>query len=591
MLSPFSFYNENIDKYDKQLKDLGNKLLLVSILRLSSFLAACWFIYRVVLHSTPATIIAATIFIIIFVISLRLSLNLQDIKRLKEKLLYINHNEVAIRNGTTNRFDNGSVYLNPLNYSGDLDIFGSGSLFELLNRTTTKHGSDKLGLALQQSSPTSAGIIQMQDAIRQLSGQPGIQQELIAQGLLNTEKEGTLNDITLWLQEPNRMLHRKWLQVARFLIPLYNIGAFYYYLDSDNTGPLLIGFLIAWIIIGIFSKYTLSQHKLITKKQAILDQYASILKAFSAAETGSSEVLEGTKQLAGNADKGIHQLARLSGLFDQRLNLIVFAVLNGFLLYDIQCMLGLEKWKSAHKLQFDSWIETVAKIELLNSLAIFSFNNYGYVYPLVHDRMEIEAVKLSHPLIRADLNVANDLKFGDNEKLIILTGSNMSGKTTFLRTLGVNLVLAQCGAPVNAQRFVFKPMCILSSIRVGDSLQENTSYFMAELKKLRAIIEVLDTGIPAIVLIDEILRGTNSDDKTHGSEMFIRKLVKFNCLTLFATHDLSLSVLEQVLDGQAKNYCFESVIEDGQLLFDYKLQRGVARNKNASFLMTKMGII
>jgi DNA mismatch repair ATPase MutS len=167
----------------------------------------------------------------------------------------------------------------------------------------------------------------------------------------------------------------------------------------------------------------------------------------------------------------------------------------------------------------------------------------------------------------------------------------MSGKTTFLRTLGVNLVLAQCGAPVNATEFRFRPMKILSSIRVGDSLQENTSYFMAELKKLRAIIDTLETGEPALVLIDEILRGTNSDDKTHGSEEFIRKLIGFNCLTLFATHDLSLSVLENELAGQVDNYCFESVIKDGELLFDYTLQRGVARNKNASFLMKKMGII
>jgi DNA mismatch repair ATPase MutS len=233
----------------------------------------------------------------------------------------------------------------------------------------------------------------------------------------------------------------------------------------------------------------------------------------------------------------------------------------------------------------------VGEIELLTSMSAFAFNNSGYTYPLLHESMQLTAHDVAHPLIPANVSVPNSIVVGDQEKLVILTGSNMSGKTTFLRTLGVNLVLAQCGAPVNARHFSFRPMAILSSIRVGDSLQENTSYFMAELKKLHRIIEVLQTGQPALVLIDEILRGTNSDDKTHGSEQFIRKLINFNCLTLFATHDLSLSVLENELTGRVSNYCFESIISQGELLFDYSLQRGVARNKNASFLMEKMGII
>jgi DNA mismatch repair ATPase MutS len=167
----------------------------------------------------------------------------------------------------------------------------------------------------------------------------------------------------------------------------------------------------------------------------------------------------------------------------------------------------------------------------------------------------------------------------------------MSGKSTFLRTIGVNVLLAQCGAPVCATSFECTPVTILSSIRISDSLQEHTSYFMAELKRLKLIIDVLDTLQPSLVLIDEVLRGTNSNDKTHGSEALIRKLVDSNALTLFASHDLSLSTLEHELAGLLSNYCFESRIENGELLFDYKLHPGVARNKNATFLMEKMGII
>ncbi|HMH31448.1 MAG TPA: hypothetical protein VK543_00370, partial [Puia sp.] len=171
------------------------------------------------------------------------------------------------------------------------------------------------------------------------------------------------------------------------------------------------------------------------------------------------------------------------------------------------------------------------------------------------------------------------------------TGSNMSGKTTFLRTIGVNLLLAQIGACVCAASFRFVPMSILSSIRISDSLQEHTSYFMAELKRLHQIVLELQKGKPALVLIDEILRGTNSEDKTHGSEQFIRKLLQYDCLVLFATHDLTLSKLEQAFPGTIANHCFESSIRQDELFFDYKLQTGVAKNKNASFLMKKMQII
>jgi DNA mismatch repair ATPase MutS len=223
-----------------------------------------------------------------------------------------------------------------------------------------------------------------------------------------------------------------------------------------------------------------------------------------------------------------------------------------------------------------------------------TFNHPAWIWPVVNgnDGLSITGKALAHPLIPALENVANDFSIGKAEKLILVTGSNMSGKTTFLRTVGVNLILAQCGAPVSAASFAFTPMHILSSIRVSDSLQEHTSYFMAELKRLKHIITFLQQeSTPALVLIDEILRGTNSEDKTFGSEQFIKKLLQYNCLTMFATHDLSLGQLETALPGQLNNYCFESIIRDGELIFDYTLQRGIAKNKNASFLMEKMAII
>ena len=297
---------------------------------------------------------------------------------------------------------------------------------------------------------------------------------------------------------------------------------------------------------------------LIGKKQAILDQYAAILSAFNKMESRDSELLQELQTGTGKAHRAIRKLSQLSAFFDQRLNVLVNIFLNSLILYDLQCMAALEKWKEINKAAFPGWIDAVGSIECLNSLAAFAYNNPDYVYPapVTGDRLLIQAEKMAHPLIAAKERVTNDFVIGRDNRLVLVTGSNMSGKTTFLRTMGVNVLLAQCGAPVCAASFSFTPLQLLTSLRVSDSLQEHTSYFMAELKKLQQIIHRLHSGQPALVLIDEILRGTNSEDKTYGSEQFIRKLLRYHCLSLFASHDLSLGKLEEEMPGVDQQLLF-----------------------------------
>jgi DNA mismatch repair ATPase MutS len=436
-------------------------------------------------------------------------------------------------------------------------------------------------------------IEQQQQAIQSLSTQKELRQLLTAHGLLNEEKEGTLNDISGWLQQPPVLLNKRWIQWLRWLVPVYSSIAIFYWLLTNNYQWLIPAALLCWLINGPFFKQITQQHNLLGKKQSILDQYAAILSNFSKADAGNSLQLQKEKAIALEAHQSVKKLSRLSYMFDQRLNLAIGFLANSLFLFDIQCLWALEKWKQQHKDRFPDWSRCVGTIEALNSLATFAFNYPQYKYPVVAtNNISIAATQMAHPLIPVKESVANDATFGINEQLVLVTGSNMSGKTTFLRTLGVNLILAQCGAPVCAATFVFTPMVIRSSIRVSDSLQEHTSYFMAELKRLQQIIHYLQQQTaPVLILIDEILRGTNSEDKTHGSEQFIKKLLQYRCLTLFATHDLTLSRLEDELPGKVNNYCFESTISNGDLLFDYKLQRGVAKNKNASFLMEKMEII
>jgi hypothetical protein len=592
MSSLLVFYTERISYYQVQISKIKQRINFFSICRLLGFIGFAACTYLCARDFSNLLLAAAIALFIVFILLVRTSLRLKDQQLLSEKLLFINTNELGVLKNQASRFDDGLSFLTHESYLDDLDIFGQGSVFHLLNRTTTSHGKTQLAALLSNSLSLKKDIEEYQEAVKILSPQIEQRQLLTANGLLHGEEKGNLHGITEWLQTHSQLHHKLWLKVVRIILPVYNTVFAVYYLATDHVQPLLAGIACSLILVYIYIKYINQQHNLVSKKQEILDQYAAILKIFSSVNVSGSKKLKQLQAETTAAHQAIKGLSRLAAFFDQRQNLVVGFLFNMLFMYDVQCLLALENWKEKYKVHFEDWIACVGDIEYLNSLACFAFNNPGYIYPVVEEeKLFIEATQMAHPLIPAEESIQNDFEIGNKDTLQLITGSNMSGKTTFLRTIGVNLLLAQCGAPVCAVYFSFSPMKILTSIRVSDSLQEHTSYFMAELKRLQQIILQLQNGLPALVLIDEILRGTNSEDKTHGSEQFIRKLLQYRCVALFATHDLSLSKLENEFPGTISNYCFESVIEQDELNFDYKLQQGVAKNKNASFLMKKMDII
>lgn len=592
MQQPSFSYQQAREKYQTKIKYLQQRIVMISMARLAVFLVAAFAIYFLISGGDSYWIAILAIAVVLFVYLLKASTRLHSQKRLAAQLLFININELDILEGKPNKFDNGETADITSIYSADLDIFGEGSLYHFLNRTTTSQGSERLAQLLCDPHYNAHTITAWQEAVKKLADQTDLRHLVIASGLLKEKNEGSVEEITRWISDSSRMTNKRLINVIRFVLPLVNIAALLFYLDTDNPVPLGSGILLSWLIIGLNGKYIHRQHTMIGRKQHLLDQFADILSAFSKADAGKSQMINDLLRTATGGKHAIKQLSKLTNLFDQRLNLLVNVFLNSFFLYDIHCMLALERWKAENAERFAAWMQAVAEIETLISIAGFAFNHPGYTYPQVKEGTPfIKARNMSHPLIPDQEAVRNDFSIGDEGRLQLITGSNMSGKSTFLRTAGINLLLAQTGAPVAAESFSFSPMRILSSIRISDSLMEHTSYFMAELKRLQEIIGRLETGEPALVLIDEVLRGTNSHDKTHGSGELIRKLIGYNCITLFATHDLMLSKLEQTFPGIVQNYCFESRIEDGELLFDYTLRSGVATNKNASFLMQKMGII
>lgn len=598
---------------------MQQKINLMSLLRLLVFISLGWCVYELIQGYNPILLVLALAQAGLFVFFINVHYGWKDKRRLLERLRFVSENELRILAGDGNGFPEGTGFLDADNYLEDLDIFGRHSLFHLLNRTTTIRGAGMLADRLREPLLDPARIREQQDAIRTLAPQTANRQLLTATGLLLQDAPGResmkphadldTHSLQEWLETGPRLLHNWPVRIAMVLLCAFNGYAFYLLFATGNYILVLLGLTVSRGLWGLYAKYLGEQHKLIGNKHAVLDQYAGILAVFNRVDTGESAVLRDLQGHTGKAHTAIRKLSKLSSAFDQRLNLLVTLVLGNFFFYDMFCMIAVERWKTRNRSGLLFWIDAVAHVEALNTLATYAFNHPENHYPRPIGgtspssptpadaaasesvSLLVEATGLGHPLIPALRRVANDLTIGREESLILVTGSNMSGKTTFLRTLGVNLLMAQCGLPVCATSFRWTPLQLLTSLRISDSLQEQTSYFMAELKKLQKIVVQLHTGAPALVLIDEILRGTNSEDKTFGSEQFIRKLLGYHCVSLFATHDLSLGEMEQQLPGRISNYCFESVIESGELIFDYRLQRGIARNRNASFLMQKMRII
>ncbi len=298
--------------------------------------------------------------------------------------------------------------------------------------------------------------------------------------------------------------------------------------------------------------------------------------------------LEGKSELPSEATR---KLSAILDAFEARNNMLMGFLLNFLFLWDIIQVMRTERWQAVHREELPKWLEVLAETDAHCSLANFHFNHPGSIFPGINDDGSLLTAKsLGHPLVSVNSRVDNPASIPGWGHFTIITGANMAGKSTYLRTVGVNLVLAMAGSAVIAEEMTFYPASLVTSIRTRDSLQKSESYFYAELKRLKYIIGRLQEGDRLIILLDEILKGTNSRDKQSGSIALLEKLLRFNASGFVATHDLALGELESQYPDQVVNKSFEVVIENDLLVFDYKLKDGIARQMNATFLMRKMGI-
>ncbi|MEO6000801.1 MAG: hypothetical protein ABIN89_28395 [Chitinophagaceae bacterium] len=591
---PLSVYQERITDLTINRNQLKKKRSIISWLRFVAIIVIIASFYYLkpygLLYAFGTAIFFTAIFLRLIILSSR---NNDKISNL-DLLLTINQQELDIASGKYYDFPGGTEHLPALHdYAQDLDIFGRASLYQYINRTTSEQGHKTLALWLLRPS-SSTEILERQESAKELNAQYQWRQQLHAYGLANKVTTSTQTRIDNWLKEDSRFAaaHWKWI---RYIFPAIILSALVCMLIGLLPSELFWGAFFIFLVIALsISRRVvpvyLQLDKIVKQAETLSNSLAWIEQ--QPFQTPLLKKLQAKYKIGSTySSKEVVALKEILARFDLRLNPILFIFLNTLLFWDLQQVLQLEKWKERNSKNVQSWFSTLGMLEALSSIATIFFNHPDWTFPVIDEKDgSFIADELGHPLIPASKRVCSSFATRGSAKLALITGSNMAGKSTFLRSVGVNIVLAMMGAPVCAKNFTVSNMRVISSMRIADNLEENTSTFYAELKKLKYIIEAVNNQEKVFLLLDEILRGTNSLDRQQGSKALIRQLIRHKAVGMLATHDLDLANLVEEYPTNIHNYHFDVQVDNEELYFDYKLKEGVCQSLNASILMKKIGI-
>ncbi|MDT0677977.1 MutS-related protein [Autumnicola musiva] len=590
MKNALEFYKKQKDHHEEQLSAISKKLMISSLVRLLVFLAICYGIYYFFGNmNVLVPLVIGGIALFLFLVS-RHS-DLKDKSNKQKELIGINETEIDIlKTRNFYHLPDGKEFDDPLHaYSQDIDLFGRGSFFQYLNRTALQEGKGNLAAILKGNEISN--ILKKQEAVKDLAEKADWRQEFTALArLVKTETPSAT--VLNWFQNYNFFVPAlmKWLPTVFSLISVAAIAA--YSFDYIGGIQLALWFFAGLLITGYFLKKINLLSGSVSKVQDTFHQYHHLL-ALLESEDFSSEIMKENQQLIRSekekASAIFKKFSKAIDALDQRNNMLFGFFANGFLLWDLRQSYRLEKWIGNYRQNVENWFKVIEFTDAYNSLANFAFNHEHYVFPEISNKNSgISAKKLAHPLLNPQKRIANDFSI-DNEEFFIITGANMAGKSTFLRTVSLQIVMSNMGLPVCAENCNYSPIKLITSMRTSDSLNDDESYFFSELKRLKYIVDEVKTDRYFIIL-DEILKGTNSTDKAIGSKKFIRKLVSSNSTGIIATHDLSLCEITSELP-QVKNHYFDAEIFNDELNFDYKFKDGICQNMNASFLLRKMEIV
>lgn len=595
-MNPENHYTERLSLTEGQLQQVKKQIFRISMLRLALFIAGITGLYFFFNQTTLLIICICLTFLPLFIL-VKIHNRFFIRKEWLETQARIIQEELQALSGDYSSFEDGKEYVNPEHpYSFDLDIFGRRSLFQSINRTCTFFGKNRLAKWLQNHLHEKTSIEKRQEMIREISEHTLFREQFRVAGLVHHGQSSDGEKIQAWSQSPAQYLHAGWVKAFIWGVPVINSLLLITSLAGWTSFSWLgLSFGIFLVLsFGIIKRATYIQETY-GKQLKSLNGYARLIalaKAENWKSAGMQELMERFNLNGQSPIQALQQLSKELDRLDLRNNQFLYVLLEGSIFFQLQEIVRIERWKVRYGQHISEWLETVGELDALCSLGTFAYNHPQYTYPeLTEKPFCFLATQMGHPLMPASQCVKNDATIPSRPFFLIITGANMAGKSTYLRTIGVNYLLACIGAPVCCERLKLYPNQLITSLRTSDSLSNNESYFFAELKRLKRIIDLLNQGQQLFIILDEILKGTNSMDKQKGSFDLIRQFMQLKANGIIATHDLLLGSLIKQFPEEIRNYCFEADIKENELTFSYKLREGVAQNMNACFLMKKMGII
>jgi DNA mismatch repair ATPase MutS len=592
-------YNTRIEAAQQQVNKYKKLVDTYSLSRLGAFVAL---IVLAVIAAVWVDYVMMTVSVFAFILAFGYLVSQQNKYEaqlfLYQNLKAVNDNEVANITDRSNLYNNGAEFNDEKHYyTSDLDIFGPSSLFQLVNRSATAPGIKKLAGWLNAPAHKEI-ILERQAAVQELTAKKDWKLDLQARLLFAVKQDkNQLKLLFSYLRLPvvieKEKLLSTYIAIAPYAILFTIVISLFFH-------PLIYGAIAIALVNG---RITTSHSEQVEKADLVagrigkeLSKYVEVFKMIENDDFSSAYLKTTAARIKqrqnGLVSANIKQLSKLINNLNARLNIALSAILNGIFVWNLKQVIAIENWKRNNQENLEEAFEVVAEFEALISLASLNTNYPDWCFPQIVDGegYTLSATHIAHPLINSKTRVENNYQLNNALKIDIITGSNMAGKSTFLRTLGINTILALSGAPVCAETMSVSVITIISYMRIKDSLNESTSTFKAELDRLQMLLAAVDGPEKVFFLIDEMLRGTNSVDKYKGSKAVIEQLIKKRGVGLVATHDLQIALLEQKYPEYIRNFYFDIQVINGEMLFDYKIKDGECKTFNASLLLKQIGI-
>ncbi len=518
---------------------------------------------------------------------------------LKETTLAVIKNEQNCLEGQPNIYYDGQEYANPTHaFSEDLDIFGTGSLFHLINRAKSKAGNDELAAQLLGENNTFS-VIEKQEAAKEIASKTEWRLSFFASMFRISNEERGVSEVLNQIEHPPKLYFEAFISIYSKILPFLWLAVFAsaYFMSLSFAGYCVAGLaLVNFRLTDMNRKHTEAYFNTVVGAGRLMEKFG-VATALIVKENWVSKILKTSYENLPisklNSKNPIDDFVVILKKLDMRRNMLASLFLTIASPFEPNQLIKLRKWLLENPEFFNKIFDTIGIFECYASIANLHFNNPNWAFPAINEQKDfkLQGIELGHPLINTKNIVSNNFDFDEKNRLTLITGSNMSGKSTFLRTVGLNIVLAYAGCPVFAKKMnVSLGIRMICYMRIKDSIQQNASTFKAEIERIKLVLAAINRQENALFLIDEMLRGTNSEDKLAGSMALLEKIVASKAYAMVATHDLRMTEISEKYPAIVKNYYFEYATENGELLFDYLIKEGVCKSFNASLLLKSIGL-